>query len=119
MTEVESIHETYDVVYDKATFDAISLGEDKSKMEKYMVGLMRMLKESENSILVVSSINFAFKELIYLFETVSLSRDKVTNARFAEGKTIKHYKIMKYPEMKFGGSSGSIASTVAFKWVDM
>lgn len=108
----------YDFVHDKATFDAISLGEDKQMISKYIYGICQLLSDSPNSILIVTSINFTQSELIHIFETLSTpsQRLKISKEFNAPNKSLKHFKTMKYPEIQFGGSSGSIAATVAFKW---
>lgn len=112
---------TFDFVHDKATFDAISLGEDKTMIAKYIYGICQLLSDRPDSILIVTSINFTQLELINLFETLSTptQRQKINVEFNAKNKLLKHFKVMKYPEMKFGGSSGSIASTIAFRWNEL
>lgn len=118
MLDIPPNEKCYDFVHDKATFDAISLGEDKNMISKYIYGLCELLSDTPNSVLIVTSINFTQLELINLFETLSTpsQRLKISNNFNASNKSLKQYKAMKYPEIKFGGSSGSIAATVAFKW---
>jgi SAM-dependent methyltransferase len=87
----------FDIVMDKGTFDAMSLqGHDIST--EYIRGLKKLVKR-ETGWFVITSCNFTRDEIIQLFATKG---------------GLKLHGHLPYPEIKFGGQSGSTVCTVAF-----
>jgi len=84
---------------DKGTFDAISLGEKKEENRKNYVETIRTLLEPNEGIFVITSCNFTKKELLTVFEKTFF----------------KYLKQVRYPQIEFGGKTGSTVCTLAFK----
>eukprot|EP00210_Caulerpa_lentillifera_P000206 g201.t1 len=89
------LHKKFDVVVDKGTFDAITLG-DQPRNE-YPRSICQLLKPC--GILVLTSCNFTKKELIEEFKGQLEWIDNVTD----------------YKSFSFAGEEGTRVSTVAFK----
>lgn len=117
---LQGIPETFDILFDKGTFDAICLNEDKTMRSKYVSTIVSMMK-TNSSYFVITSCNWTQAEVIQMFESMSLYEVRQSNhaglAKVAdhEGKSLKMFKTLKHPEFSFGGRTGSAVATVAFK----
>lgn len=111
---------SYDLLFDKGTFDAICLNEDKTMRSKYVSAVVSMMK-CDTSYFVITSCNWTQAEVIQMFESMSAYDIRRANhaelAKVAnhEGKSLRLFKALKHPEFSFGGRTGSAVSTAAFK----
>lgn len=108
----------FDLLYDKGTFDAICLNEDKSMRNKYVCSILAMMKP--NSYFVITSCNWTQAEVIQMFQSMSTFEMRAKeHEQLAElhprTAVLKLFKSLKQPEYSFGGKSGSTVATVAFK----
>lgn len=108
----------YDVLFDKGTFDAICLNEDKRMRNRYVAAIMSMMTPS--SYFVITSCNWTQQELIQIFESMSTFDARAAeHAELAQLQpaplSLKLFKTLKHPEFQFGGRSGSTVATVAFQ----
>jgi cyclopropane fatty-acyl-phospholipid synthase-like methyltransferase len=108
---------TFDVLFDKGTFDAICLNEDKAMRDRYVAAIVSMM--TPNSYFVITSCNWTQHEVIQIFESYStIERRQQQHAELAAVHPftqLKLFKTLKYPEFSFGGRTGSTVATVAFK----
>jgi len=93
----------WDLLLDKGTYDAIALGgEDasgKSPVAAYPVRASRLLRE--NGYFLITSCNFTEEEL---------------RASFINPETnLQFHSRVRHPSISFGGKTGSVYTTVAFK----
>jgi len=89
--------EVYQVVVDKGTFDAISLGETALQDKKRYVSNVSGVLE-EGGILLITSCNWTRQELATQF-----------SPHFRE------YQVLPTPSFTFGGRSGNSVTTVVFR----
>jgi len=93
----------WDLLLDKGTYDAIALGEkDRSgnpPVAAYPLRASRLLRE--NGYLLITSCNFTEEELKASFVTPETS--------------LCFHSRIKHPSISFGGRTGSVYTTVAFK----
>lgn len=89
---------TFDVVHDKGTYDAISLHPDNpaAKRAQYIENLFKLT--TNNGLLILSSCNWTEAEL----------------CSSLHGK-FQLYKTIPTPTFKFGGSVGSVVTQIVFK----
>lgn len=126
MTDLNALHARqtseeplkYDILFDKGTFDAICLNEDKSMRTRYISTIVSLMKDT--SYFVITSCNWTQQELLQMFEPLSTPESR--SAEHAElaalqpsGTCLKMFKSLKHPEFSFGGRSGSTVATLAFK----
>jgi len=108
----------YDVLFDKGTFDAICLNEDKRMRNRYVAAIMSLMTPS--SYFVITSCNWTQQEIIQIFESMSyfesraLEHKELADLQHAP-TSLQFFKTLKHPEFSFGGRSGSTVATVAFK----
>ncbi|KAI9440012.1 S-adenosyl-L-methionine-dependent methyltransferase [Lactarius indigo] len=93
----------WDLLLDKGTYDAIALGEKdelgRSPQAAYPAQASRLLKEG--GYFLITSCNFTEEEL---------------KASFIKPETnFEFYSRVKHPSISFGGKTGSVYTTVAFK----
>lgn len=108
----------YDVLFDKGTFDAICLNEDKHMRNRYVAAIMSMMTPS--SYFIITSCNWTQQEIVQIFESMSCFDARAAeNLELAQLQpapmSLKLFKVLKHPEFSFGGRSGSTVATVAFK----
>jgi len=94
---------SWDLLLDKGTYDAIALGEKdesgRSPVAVYPVQASKLLRE--NGYFLITSCNFTEEEL---------------KARFISPETnFRFHSHVKHPSISFGGQTGSVYTTVAFK----
>ncbi|KAI5892848.1 S-adenosyl-L-methionine-dependent methyltransferase [Schizophyllum commune H4-8] len=100
-------HETasWDLVLDKGTYDAIALGEKDEKglspAAGYPARAARLLKPG--GFFLITSCNFTEEEL---------------KASFTAEGTMEYHSRVKHRTFSFGGQSGSVVCTVAFRKID-
>lgn len=91
-----------DVILDKGTFDAICLSDEvrdgKKLFEQYPAAVAKMMKR--DSILLITSCNWTQEELIKW-----MTKDKV----------LQYESHIERPKFSFGGASGTVIATVAFR----
>lgn len=97
--------ETFDVVLDKGTFDAVSLSDEldgagRRVCEGYRERVERLVKGG-GGLLVVTSCNWTEEELRGWFEV--------------EGGELKFEGRIEYPRFSFGGQTGQSVSSVCFR----
>ncbi|KAF8907300.1 S-adenosyl-L-methionine-dependent methyltransferase [Gymnopilus junonius] len=93
----------WDLLLDKGTYDAIALGQKdeqgNSPAMKYPARVARLLKP--NGLFLITSCNFTEEEL---------------KASFISGETgLVYHSRIQHPTFTFGGKSGSVCSSVAFR----
>ncbi|KAL1738799.1 S-adenosyl-L-methionine-dependent methyltransferase, partial [Schizophyllum fasciatum] len=92
----------WDLILDKGTYDAIALGEKDdrglSPAAKYPARVARLLKPG--GFFLITSCNFTEEEL---------------KASFTADGTLKYHSRVKHRTFSFGGQSGSVVCTVAFR----
>jgi SAM-dependent methyltransferase len=109
----------FDLLYDKGTFDAICLNEDKSMRAKYVSSVVSMMK-STTSYFVITSCNWTVQELIQMFESMSTYEARAHEHQDLAGIedhanfSLKWLKTLQHPQFSFGGKSGSTVATCAF-----
>lgn len=101
--EGDELEETFDVVLDKGTFDAVSLSDEvdgagRRVCEGYRERVERLVKGG-GGILVITSCNWTEEELRGWFEGGEL---------VFEGR-------IEYPRFSFGGQTGQSVSSVCFR----
>jgi SAM-dependent methyltransferase len=115
ITQAEADYK-FDLLFDKGTFDAICLNEDKSMRNKYVAAVVAMMKPT--SYFVITSCNWTQSEVIPMFESMSTfdtrAKEHTALASLAPSSSLKLFKTLKQPEFSFGGRSGSTVATVAF-----
>lgn len=94
---------SWDLLLDKGTYDAIALGEKdesgRSPVAVYPVRASKLLRE--NGYFLITSCNFTEEEL---------------KTRFINPETnFCFHSHVKHPSISFGGQTGSVYTTVAFK----
>ncbi|KAB0792493.1 hypothetical protein PPYR_14452 [Photinus pyralis] len=93
----DGICNSYDVILDKGTYDAISLSKDAQKERSlYITNIHKHL--TDNGVLVITSCNWTKEELTLQFDTHFYLHD-----------------VIPTPQFKFGGSIGSVVSCIIFK----
>ncbi|XP_066247175.1 EEF1A lysine methyltransferase 2 [Euwallacea similis] len=93
---LEGLPETYEVIHDKGTYDAISLSENSiESCEKYLGSVAKALG---NGCFVITSCNWTESEL---------------EKRFQE--TFILYETIPTPQFRFGGKVGNVVSICVFK----
>lgn len=95
--------ETFDLVLDKGTLDAIALSEDKYEngltgFQTYPNNVMKLVKKG--GIFLITSCNFTQEEII---------------KHFTNTNQMKLFGKVDYPVIEFGGVKGSTICTVAFE----
>jgi len=91
------LKDQYNVIFDKGTFDAISLHENRTSNQcQYIYSVKKLLKK--DGYFVITSCNFTKKELLALFHD-----------------DFKLYSEIQYPTFRFGGEEGSKVTTLALK----
>eukprot|EP01023_Acetabularia_acetabulum_P067855 TRINITY_DN9472_c0_g1_i1.p1 TRINITY_DN9472_c0_g1~~TRINITY_DN9472_c0_g1_i1.p1 ORF type:complete len:220 (-),score=30.81 TRINITY_DN9472_c0_g1_i1:102-761(-) len=96
------IQERFDMITDKGTFDAISLMEDSSQTKlQYLESVAKLLKVGGK--LVITSCNYTIEEVKTYFE----------NKKLMYFTYMDH--VRDYPQIEFGGHSGSKVCTLAFR----
>ena len=108
LLDPSQITQTYDVILDKGTFDAISLSpvhdessegvRDEEAMKKYVQNVHSMLQKP-NGILLITSCNWTESELVTLFKDYFVFKSRSSG---------------KYSAFSFGGQTGSTVCTIAF-----
>eukprot|EP00090_Calanus_glacialis_P006488 TRINITY_DN15051_c0_g1_i1.p1 TRINITY_DN15051_c0_g1~~TRINITY_DN15051_c0_g1_i1.p1 ORF type:complete len:228 (+),score=81.52 TRINITY_DN15051_c0_g1_i1:44-727(+) len=95
-TESEAMKKTYNIVVDKGTFDAISLGE-KAVMDKkaYVGNIARVL--SKDGLLVITSCNWTEEELVSQL-----------------GDSFTHRETIPTRQFTFGGKTGNTVTSCIF-----
>jgi len=101
--DADDVQGSWDLLLDKGTYDAIALGEkDESgrcAVAVYPVRASNLLRE--NGYFLITSCNFTEEEL---------------KARFINPETnFRFHSHVKHPSISFGGQTGSVYTTVAFK----
>jgi len=93
------------VVFDKGTFDAISLS-DKQEDAKagYKKSACKIIKAG--GFFIITSCNFTQTELIQFFATTSNNND--------EHKWMEYVGHTEEPKFRFGGVEGATVATVCF-----
>lgn len=106
------------VVFDKGTYDAISLGENVTKNQrKYHATIGKLLKPGEGYFLITSC-NFTRDELVLHFSGSSFLLHPLKNALSLSHAPLKEMRLVaqvKYPTFSFGGREGSKVTTIAFQ----
>ncbi|XP_023024994.1 EEF1A lysine methyltransferase 2 isoform X2 [Leptinotarsa decemlineata] len=94
---LEGLQNTYDVIHDKGTYDAVSLSENaKENRLKYIENVYKSL--SSNGILIITSCNWTQSELDQQF-----------------GEKFSLLAVIPTPQFKFSGKVGSVVSSCVFK----
>ncbi|KAG5893660.1 hypothetical protein JTB14_028814 [Gonioctena quinquepunctata] len=94
---LEGLQDTYDIIHDKGTYDAVSLSENaKENRSKYIENVHRNLKTE--GILIITSCNWTQSELEEQFR----------------GK-FGRLAIIPTPQFKFGGKVGNVVTSCVFK----
>lgn len=97
----ESLDETFDIILDKGTFDAIALNQEvvtdnKIGMDIYPEKVLELMKPG--TIFLITSCNFTEEELVKIMTSHGLKVwDKIT-----------------YPTFEFGGVKGTTICSIAF-----
>eukprot|EP01025_Chloroclados_australasicus_P065040 TRINITY_DN8797_c0_g1_i2.p2 TRINITY_DN8797_c0_g1~~TRINITY_DN8797_c0_g1_i2.p2 ORF type:complete len:220 (+),score=31.18 TRINITY_DN8797_c0_g1_i2:171-830(+) len=95
------IQERFDIVADKGTFDAISLMENSAAAKQsYVQNVGKLVKTK--GLLIITSCNYTIEEL-----TAQICTDKYSYFVYKD-------HVRDYPQIDFGGRSGSKVCTVAF-----
>ena len=96
-TESETMKKTYDIVVDKGTFDAISLGE-KAVADKrvYVANIARLL--TSGGLLLITSCNWTEEELVCQL-----------------GDSFTHRETIPTPQFRFGGKTGNTVTSCIFR----
>jgi len=90
------LNEKFELIFDKGTFDAISLSPQKDiDQQKYIQSVQELM--TPTGYFIITSCNYSTDELIQLFQSVFKCRT-----------------FIKYPSFQFGGLKGTTISTVAF-----
>ena len=96
-TGCQALRDSYDVVVDKGTFDAISLGEGALEdKRKYVRNMGRLL--GPGGVFLITSCNWTAAEL---------------RAQFSSGFTV--LATLPTPSFSFGGQTGNTVTAVVFK----
>ncbi|KIK80186.1 hypothetical protein PAXRUDRAFT_245728 [Paxillus rubicundulus Ve08.2h10] len=91
---------TWDLILDKGTYDAISLmDEDTQGIQRYPPRVAKLLRPGGR--LLITSCNFTEEELKERFTTRALG--------------LEYEDSVQYKKITFGGKTGSLYATVAFK----
>jgi len=94
---LEGLENTYDIIHDKGTYDAISLNEDSKKnRHKYIKSIETSLKD--NGYFIITSCNWTQHELTDQFKDIFILHTTVQT-----------------PQFKFGGKLGSVVSICIFR----
>ncbi|EGC39609.1 hypothetical protein DICPUDRAFT_147579 [Dictyostelium purpureum] len=97
-----NIQETFDVVLDKGTFDAIALSENRDEMKiLYKQHVETILKS--DGLFIITSCNYTENEL------------KKYYTGDGDQSNFIYMTNVQYPVFKFGGSKGSTQTTLIFK----
>nr|XP_022910099.1 EEF1A lysine methyltransferase 2 [Onthophagus taurus] len=89
--------EDFDVVFDKGTYDAISLSDNaKINRNKYIKNVAKSLKE--NGLLILNSCNWTECEVVEQFKGF-----------------FEVFNVIPTPQFKFGGKVGNVVSSVVLK----
>lgn len=107
----------FDVLFDKGTFDAICLNEDKQLRSKYVASVVAMM--THRSYFVITSCNWTTQELIKMFGTMSTYDQRALEHRgladiHPPTTRLELFKVLTHPQFSFAGRTGSAVSTVAF-----
>lgn len=97
------VPDTFDLILDKGTYDAISLSGNPESLVLYAHNIVQLLKTGAH--FMITSCNFTENELKSSFE-----RDSVT----PNGK-LEVVVALKYPNFRFGGQTGAPVATLVFK----
>lgn len=92
--------ESFSIVMDKGTLDAIALGGDATLVEKYSSIISKYLVS--NGVFLITSCNFTQDELTKII----LENNK--------DNELEYWKNVPYPSFEFGGVKGSTICTLAF-----
>lgn len=94
---LEGLEDTFDVIHDKGTYDAISLSENSEEdRQKYINNIENALKQ--DGYFIITSCNWTEKEL---------------EGHYDNKFTL--HKVLPTPQFKFGGKVGSVVSICIFK----
>lgn len=92
--------DSFSIVMDKGTLDAIALGGDATLVEKYSSIISKYLVS--NGVFLITSCNFTQDELTKII----LENNK--------DNELEYWKNVSYPSFEFGGVKGSTICTLAF-----